>query len=85
MVGNLSVSNVSANNGVSGKVEFSQQAGKKATVMYHFKLIDGSGELQFISGAADIETTSNVTNLRFKFGTGNVASGRILPMTLDLA
>jgi hypothetical protein len=69
--------------GVNATVKFSQTSGNYGLLNVIGMFVDAAGNPTVALSAAEIETTSTITNLRFKFDTGDLASGRIIPIALE--
>jgi len=69
--------------GLSGVLTFRQASGEYALFEFIGSFISSSsGALIFITGGGEVQTTSAITTIRFKFSSGNMESGTIVPVTL---
>jgi hypothetical protein len=69
--------------GFTGTIEFSQIAGSYGILNILGQYTDRGASVAVAVSSATIETTSTITNLRFQFSSGNLESGRIIPITLE--
>lgn len=70
--------------GLTLTCKFSQLSGNYGRLtVYGAHYADLDGRAIFVLSHAFIKTTSTITNLRFQFQSGNLESGRIIPITLE--
>lgn len=71
--------------GITGRFTFSQLAGERAMITGSGHYINNAGLLVPWFASAQAQVTTAITNIRWKFSTGNLETGRIIPINLEAA
>lgn len=69
--------------GITGRFAFSQLSGERAIITGSGHYINNAGALVPFWAVAQAQVTTAVTNVRWKFSTGNLESGRIITINME--
>lgn len=69
--------------GVTGRATFSQLSGTYGVLNADLSYVAASGTFYTVRAFVIVSTTTAITHIRFQFSSGNMESGRIIPITVD--